>query len=835
MGGVDAAGGFAFQHAQAVLGVLGMAADPRLGQARVEADNDVVDLEILDSSGLLVRALQFKRRDQRYTWAQTDLMEELERWSKLGPEHPEAEYRFVTDGRLGPTGRKVLIALDELRNGDERRLTAIASGLELSVDLNACRRAFIDANAEGFDTLLDEAVRLATNLLPAVTGEAEAEERSMYVVLELLRLVVGRSGLSEVDRRVVTSADVWSILNENREYVRTNTWNIKARSDYIRAVAEIKVPSIELRCKTDHHTRLPLAHFLGGKSVVLLHGSSGTGKTTAILGAQVASVAENRAIIRVDAKAYVAGRIGSLIAKGINSPQFVGAYSATGLEALKDPYVTVVVDNLSEIPVKLRRRLAEDLRELLMSDLRASLALVGRDLVALRSVLPRDQETSLLTLESLTRDSRRAIVREIIDEPECNILAAQAEHAIGDAADNPQLFLVACRLVAQGFDFQNPASMYSAYIRRIAEDQGYEQVSVYEIGLGVIFACLAAEGRRYADSFEWAQLAKKSADILSEAGQDVDGRDIVDFGLDSGLVRRSGGDITEAIHDSFADYLAAIAYARKCAEFPRVIASDDHLRLLFYSEISGVDLTLAHAVAAYRPFSVPVVSLREGRKPTESWYTESVELVSRLLPEGVNIPRLAMWEFGDKLMVTVDGSIEGWRGEVSLDSVDLDEGVTFEAEHGPLTIASRVWRRYLLSILKSPVRNRFASLGAIASDPEGFLEWYSIELDNAKRRLLDKILPADGRISYVDSFQLGSIQFNLEKSVESIPPLERGVRYRFVADSMAPRVVCCNGEGLADGWTGQASIESFSRGTPQSDAAEDLLKEINELVGIKWL
>ena len=107
-----------------------LAEEPDLARIRVEADNDAIDLEIWSVDDVLVEASQFKRRGEPYTWGQQELIDELADWSPLGVKHPDARYRFVTDGRLGPTGRGVRDALVTARSGD-------TSGL---ADLNAERR-----------------------------------------------------------------------------------------------------------------------------------------------------------------------------------------------------------------------------------------------------------------------------------------------------------------------------------------------------------------------------------------------------------------------------------------------------------------------------------------------------------------------------------------------------------------------------------------------------------------------------------------------------------------------------------------------------------------------
>src|SRR5271155_1617373 len=117
MSGVDAAGGFAYQHAQAIQLALGLAQDASLRRIRVEAENDVIDAEVWSTSDELVEGFQYKRRNDKDTWGQQELIDELADWSDLTQQHPAAKYHFVTDGRLGPTGRKVRDAPQEAARG----------------------------------------------------------------------------------------------------------------------------------------------------------------------------------------------------------------------------------------------------------------------------------------------------------------------------------------------------------------------------------------------------------------------------------------------------------------------------------------------------------------------------------------------------------------------------------------------------------------------------------------------------------------------------------------------------------------------------------------------
>ena len=104
MGGTAAAGGFAYQHAQAVLLAIKLAAKPALANVRVEAENDVIDAEVWSEAGDLVEGHQFKRRRTDDTWGQQELINELMRWSRLAEDHPTAQYHFVAEGVARQSG-----------------------------------------------------------------------------------------------------------------------------------------------------------------------------------------------------------------------------------------------------------------------------------------------------------------------------------------------------------------------------------------------------------------------------------------------------------------------------------------------------------------------------------------------------------------------------------------------------------------------------------------------------------------------------------------------------------------------------------------------------------
>jgi len=95
---------------------------------------------------------------------------------------------------------------------------------------------------------------------------------------------------------------------------------------------------------------------------------------------------------------------------------------------------------------------------------------------------------------------------------------AQVDHALGDAAGNPLLFTMAVTLVAADVPFTSRATMSAAFVERLAERTGAAGIVVAACALGVAYAALLDNGRRYADPYEWAALVDQAGASLQIAG-----------------------------------------------------------------------------------------------------------------------------------------------------------------------------------------------------------------------------------------------------------------------------------------------------------------------------
>ncbi|SUE94988.1 dsDNA nuclease domain-containing protein [Mycolicibacterium tokaiense] len=344
MGGVDASAGFAYQHAQAVQMALTIAAEASVGAIRIEAENDIVDVEIRSQDGILVTGSQFKLRHQSDTWGQQELIDELVRWFELAGDNPGATYEFVTDGRLGPTGVKVRDALEKAASGDLNDIRQIIAGKTKGVLVNdeSLTRASIRAEGLAYADLIDVAQARAKALLPNVTSTAEAEERGRWVVLELLNMITERSGLTNAATRVITRDEVLVLLSTPRDHIPSTQWDAELKSKFCASVRARPVASpVELKCRPEvaigpRSTAGPqlLENWAEKGAVRLLAGASGSGKSTVVLDMQRRAAEHGTVVIAVNAEDYLPGRARSAACRGAQPAHLHRRPSRSGYRSL---------------------------------------------------------------------------------------------------------------------------------------------------------------------------------------------------------------------------------------------------------------------------------------------------------------------------------------------------------------------------------------------------------------------------------------------------------------------------------------------------------------------
>lgn len=851
MAGVDTVRGIGYQQAQAVLEALGLF-DSDGTAVRVEGVHDVVDVETVTNDGTVLSARQIKIRAGEYTWGKSELLAVLGRWAEL-PAIDSAAFEFVTDGRLGPTGEAVQQALAASRRGDACPLAEL---LNVEPDDPVCHRlagAEIRQDPASTGALLLRAERQVAAMLPSARTTADAERQARTAVDALFRLLTLRAGEVDPERRLVGKAEIAELLGVPISTSPQFLWPGTLRARYLADAASAPLGIVTGPRLADaavisravlqpvggaSSEPLPVSALLGSRAAVLA-GRTGTGKSTVCAVARRGAAVEGRVALIAHAEAYLPARLEALTADAMSEVLGFAVPAATGRQVLADTAVTLLIDGVSEVPDAVREALAQDLRAHVASRAGAAVVAVGRDIAATRAVLPTSASPALYNVAALDADHRRDLAHRLLtgEPPDADAEASdtvrttllQVDRALGDASGNPMLFSMAVGLLQRGISFTDRTSMYAAFVEMLAERGGAVGISTATRVLGVVYARLLDDERRYADPYEWETLLRDAA--LNAPARTGEALAVAEAADRAGLITRVGFTQTVvAVHDSFADYLAASAHAAGLAELPTRLRPSDEQRVAFVAESAGLDASLAARVAGELPFIAVRLAGHDRRDLDEGAPSEVAALLAFLLLASA-VPSVCLWRHQDRTVAFL-------CSEQPPRWIPDDEGRLMLSETrsvvcfgGPLAVAVRVWKQALTGLLAQPGRMLPARI-TTKDDACTMLRPHAEAEASFLASLVEATSPpgSAGRLAA----EIGP--FGLTARVYERESRRAGEEWPIVySRSASVDVEPASAAARSDHLTGRSTVERRLRDAPEQAAASRLKETLNRLVGEPWL
>jgi hypothetical protein len=718
VGGVETSRGIVYQNAQAALAALDVLMSPDLGSIRVEGTEDILDIEIFDTSGRLVAGQQVKTRDAVRPWGKKPIIDAIHRWAELAD--PSTRFEFVTDGLLGPSARTLQQSLESAADED---LGPLADFLDVDKTDPAVKRfvgATVRQDIAGAEAVLGVAARRVRSMLVDMRSPAEAERQASEAITRLWSELALRSTRSDPAMRLMTKAEIAEILGGVADLGPEHQWAESVRVSYLDAVRAFRADAfVEPVLGFDEPGRFSLGEQgplrLLGAAPCMVSGHSGTGKTTAFHLLARAAAGTNTPVVVGHAEAYVPGRLADFVTDAIAAATGSDLPSATGAQALDDLDVVLVIDGVSEVPRATQRALRDDLRVRVAAGRGARVVLSGRDRTSVRAVFPTATSIEGFVIRPFDDLQRNAIVEAKVKESGLaesqSAVAVEAEvvrvatavtNGLGDAADNPMLFSMAVDLVLNGVEVPNAGSLFSSTLERIAAKVGAANFDLAISALGSMFATLLDDGRRYVHPHEYRTMLTEAVDVVARAYFDADVEQVHETiercGLLSTIV---GAQVLAPIHDSYADYLAARAHRLGFAEWPQALTVGDELRIEFAAHLNGLTPELTGQIAADIPFSLVRLAESDARVHDEGTAGELAQMLDLLIPGGLHGPLL--WRSGDRVVATLAPEPARW--------VDENDGRKLMMRHlnvviargqGPLVTAARLWRLWLATNMSRP-------------------------------------------------------------------------------------------------------------------------------------
>lgn len=845
MAGTDTVRGIGYQQAQAVLIALDLLSDEKAALLRVEGVADIIDVELLTEAGEVVHGKQIKTRLEEYTWGKAELVGILRRWAALKP-RVDATFEFLTDGRLGSTGEEVRSALWNAAHGDRGDLATLLGVGRDSVVCVAASRASIRTDPAKVSALLSRADRQLASMLPPARTRSDKLEQARSGVDSLFRLLLDRAGQNDKDDRLLSRQELAEAAGVVLE-LATRHWEVDYVERYcttiegapLGEVIPVAVRRMDLwpagppsddAEAIDRQLEEVLEH-----RVALITGRTGAGKSTAAslmsrLGAQARSP-----VVLAHAESYIAGHLSALVADAIGSALEEDVTSSVGHEALSDDSTTLVIDGVSEVPHSVRQSLANDLAPLTSSGRGCRLVLIGRDVAALRAALPTSSAPAVYVVAPLTEQGQLDLARRLASEREAENVLDAIHSAIGEGVENPLLLTMALSVSAGDGEFNTRASLYDAFLGMMAARSGTPAIEFVAAVLGVVFAGLLDDERRYADAFEWRT---RLSDAIGVVGDSV-GPQFLE-GVEEGCARAGLAvpiDFTGTmvpLHDSFADYLAGKAHARGLVDLPVHLTPTDEQRVLFAAECGGVTPALARHAIRELPFLTPRLASHDRRQLTASNLDHAAELLAVLLPPAA-ASGIAACDVGDGRVVVMLDDHTRWLASGDAKALMARSTGVVLRHASPLRVVAELWRNWIDSSL---VARR--GIGSPRPDSqesaESILRTHAEETARLMPDFIRAVSPAGAEASLMDAIGPTGI-------LAVVFPIDTGPRgeswpVTFAhADAVDVRRAK-SGESPEDEWTqlgARSSVEYLTRDSFEWAAIRRVRAAINALTAPRWL
>jgi hypothetical protein len=862
VGGTDTLRGSAFQIVQALSDVVALLTNKRFAAIRIEGQDDAVDYEALDADDRRIAVWQAKTRQDSDSWGAAELAAILLEWDRVD-EASITEFTFVTDGRLGPSGQGLNALIKAFQeNADSKALLGGASTIgRHGVTLPSpavVRRVRILCQLGNSDDVL---ARLEMQILRLIErSRVVTSEDAADAANRLFRIFFLVGGRPELARRVVTRAEIVDILGISEASLLGGlAWSAETATAYRIAIAqrrtdqtEVLMPCVQGVAAEPSVLRLASAATVKPTNeqasidtvltepVVGITGFSGTGKTVSLT-LLTCLAAENDYIpIYISAAGHAPGSLPNRIRGAIESVLSRRLSPGAVERVLALPELLLLIDGISEVPEAAQNALRSDLEKLnAQRPLRVIAA--GRDLPVLRSVLQVLGEPVAYRLTPLTNATRRELAGRLQDKR--TDIVETLERKLGDAVDNPLLFLMALGLSDDCVP-SSRAAVYEQFLCGLTTRSGVAYPELTLSAFGVAWARLIELNRRTTDHYDWMTALSQASLRLGEGpiwrGERPSGKDLLARGEALGLVSRTSPDGGLApLHDSFADFLAGRSMARGYTPFPTRLSTEFDEAILFAIEIAGLEDGLALRLASENP----LLACRVSRMRNSGSTAEIGQLIC-LLNALVGDSNLPVFRKFRGLRLHHNPSFTGVvlveDGNETIDSagfdclVDNHPAIMVPPETTSLQLALRLWAT-AMSKARRPEARVFQELPPFDQAAAAIqVEEYARSVDSEISRLVNSTIPASirervelelgprGIVAVVGEPEPAGLLRNLETPMK----YQRGHRYQVITSSQ--------GNNVDDGLAGSTSVENFMRRHPTHFAADEIGEALNALSDYSW-
>jgi hypothetical protein len=287
------------------------------------------------------------------------------------------------------------------------------------------------------------------------------------------------------------------------------------------------------------------------------------------------------------------------------------------------------------------------------------------------------------------------------------------------------------------------------------------------------------------------------------------------------------------VHDSLADYLAALAHYKGLCALPPTVTDNDALRLRFLAELSGID----ESISTLATRCIPLSAVELSKFDHQAIGPETPMLAARYLDNLLNDTSLGPLTV--QIGTATDGRSFGFLNARKESETIAPEDIyaagseygMVEVQGGPLAVAVALWKSKLENLLK---RNEAGwRIPTTAQDAIDALRRHQGQTMQALQQLVSDTFPVSSREALLNLAQPDPVEIIVRPVMSETEP--RWPMMFRPAQSWRVEVGDFDEWSQGGSHSGWGSVDSVLRLSPIDTARSYLRDAVNELADNPWL
>lgn len=350
------------------------------------------------------------------------------------------------------------------------------------------------------------------------------------------------------------------------------------------------------RIQLTHTDRnLEVAELLENKQYVALCGPTGAGKTSTLRFLALKAARSGQIPLFVDLATYQPGSLERILRLSLEERVRKRVHPSLVKNILSEPAALILIDGVTELPIAERECFQKDFIEFRLKYPHLQVIVAGRRPESLRRL-----QLPVYLLDAPDSDKKAEIVQRHLDavgglSKHALRTTKDLDRSLGHIIDLPLFLVMSLSISLRTETPSSRVEIYDAFLdglwERHPREVDYDAVVCV---LGCVSYDLVEEERKKTPRYWWLQRGKEILQEFVDSFSPRSSESIIEAAEQVGILEKAKlSGYAGLLHDSFLDYLAALAISREYRSLPGILSAKWEDTLAFTADRNGVSSSLA--------------------------------------------------------------------------------------------------------------------------------------------------------------------------------------------------------------------------------------------------